>query len=90
MRLDLRVNYLAFKNQLFAQWQKLMAKKDDWVEKVVAGGVLAGLVLWIFYEIAKAGAKGEDVTINRCGNCNWVLKPKQSPCPNCGYSVLWK
>ena len=56
----------------------------------VAGVVLAAAGLWVLWELLKAGAKGQNATINRCGNCNMVLKPYQSPCHNCGYTVTWK
>lgn len=61
----------------------------DSLGKLIVFIVVLWLFLYIFFEIAKAGVKGKDVTIHRCGNCNWVLKPQQSPCPKCGYSVVW-
>lgn len=47
------------------------------------------ILLWLFYEILKAGVKGQDTTIHRCGNCNMVLRSYQTPCPNCGYNIIW-
>ena len=45
--------------------------------------------IWILWELLKAGTKGKNATINKCGNCNMVLIPNQSHCPNCGYAVVW-
>lgn len=66
-----------------------MSKKDVALAPIMLALIFIGLLLWIFYEIAKAGIRGKDATLHRCGNCNWVLRPQQSPCPNCGYTVRW-
>ncbi len=67
-----------------------MSKADEQLGKLIVLVIVIWLFLWIFLEIAKAGVKGKDVIINRCGNCNMILKPYQTPCPNCGYTVMWK
>lgn len=63
--------------------------KGDAIAKLVVAIIVIWLFLYIFYEIARAGVKGKDATFHRCGNCNMVLRPNQSPCPNCGYIVRW-
>lgn len=67
-----------------------MEQKDDDGGKLIVFLLAIWLFFWILYEIGKAGIKGKDVTINRCGNCNMIIKPQQSLCPNCGYTILWK
>lgn len=41
--------------------------------------------------IIKSWINGSFVaTINRCPRCNYVLNPKESPCPHCGQPIDWK